>query len=79
MSAIKSVQALLSNEDAGMMAQWLDETSVEHLVLGHWSENNNTPDLAYNTVKEKLDALRAKGEIELSIASQSDGSQLFEL
>ncbi len=76
---ILSKNGHLSNDDAGMMAQWLVGTSVEHLVLGHLSENNNTPDLAYNTVKEKVDALRAKGEIELSVASQTDGSRLFEL
>ncbi len=76
---ILSKNGHLSNDDAGMMAQWLVGTSVEHLVLGHLSENNNTPDLAYNTVKRKIDALRAKGEINLSLASQSDGSQLFEL
>lgn len=76
---ILSERGHLSNDDAGTLAQWLIGTSVKHLVLGHLSENNNTPDVAYNTVKNKLDLCNANCGIELSVASQSDGSRLFKL
>ncbi len=44
----------LSNEDCAQALLKLGETGVKHALLGHLSHENNTPDLAMNTVCEQL-------------------------
>lgn len=46
----------LSNDDAGYVATLLVEAGVSHLILGHLSQENNHPRLAYHTVKNTLEA-----------------------
>lgn len=46
----------LSNDDAGYVATLLVEAGVSHLILGHLSQENNHPRLAYHTVKNMLEA-----------------------
>lgn len=44
----------LSNEDAGRALCALHESGVRDVILGHLSAENNTPDLAYDTVTQTL-------------------------
>ena len=46
----------LSNETCAQTLLKLSETGVKHALLGHLSRENNTPELAMNTVKEQLNA-----------------------
>lgn len=46
----------LSNDDAGYAASILVESGVSHIILGHLSETNNHPALAYHTVKNTLES-----------------------
>lgn len=52
---ILSKQGHLSNDDAGIIARnILSAGRLRHLVLGHLSETNNHPDLAYATVESRI-------------------------
>ncbi len=42
----------LSNEHASHLAAQLVKWGTEHITLGHLSEKNNTPEIAYNTTAE---------------------------
>ena len=44
----------ISNDQAGELAVRLAKSSTENIVLAHISENNNIPELAYDTVGKKL-------------------------
>ena len=44
----------LSNNQAGIFAGELVASGTKTLYLGHLSHENNTPDLAYNTVRNEL-------------------------
>lgn len=44
----------LSNEQAAMMIETLDHGGLQHLLLGHLSENNNSRDCAYDCVASRL-------------------------
>lgn len=52
---IVSSKGHLSNPDCAAAALKLAENGVEHLILGHLSQNNNLPELAYSTTKNALD------------------------
>lgn len=74
---ILSENGHLSNEQAGRLAHLLDGRSeVQTIVLGHISENNNTEQLAYDTVKS---ALGEDSSITLGIAHQHFASKEFDL
>lgn len=45
----------LSNDDAGKAAEFLVKLGTENILLGHLSEENNYPDLAFKTVELALD------------------------
>ncbi len=40
----------LSNDDSGILAEYLAKHGTENIILGHLSRDNNTPDLALKTV-----------------------------
>lgn len=44
----------LSNDDCGKLCTMLAKSGTKAFWLGHLSGENNTPDLAYNTVKKTL-------------------------
>ena len=45
----------LSNDNAGIFAEYLLKKGTDRIYLGHLSHENNTPELAYDTVTGKLD------------------------
>ena len=59
----------MSNEQAGKLACALARTGTKRIVLGHLSKENNTPNLAYDTVYSML---KSEGlNVSLSIADRS--------
>lgn len=44
----------LSNDDAGKAAEFLVKLGTENIILGHLSQENNYPDLAFKTVENAL-------------------------
>lgn len=59
----------LSNRQAARLLGQLDRRALQHLVLGHLSEHNNTPDLVRRTIAEVMESEPE----EVEIAGQSDG------
>lgn len=52
---IMSSQGHLSNEDCAAFCETLVKSGTRHLILGHLSENNNTPVTAKNCTKRLLE------------------------
>lgn len=75
---ILSDRGHLSNNATARIATLLSEDScVKQLLLGHISENNNTEQLAYDTVSGALK--ECDSDIELYVAHQSRRSEVFEI
>lgn len=68
----------LSNNATARIANLLcDGSEVQRLLLGHISENNNTENLAYDTVENALK--ERDSDIELFVAHQNRRSEVFEI
>lgn len=68
----------LSNDATARIAQLLSQDSeVKQLLLGHISENNNTEQLAFDTVNATL--RQCDSDIELYVAHQKGRSEVFEI
>lgn len=66
----------MSNSQAAKLACALSRSGTKRIVLGHLSKENNTPSVAYNTVKEAL-----KNEnlsVSLKVAERYDITNLLE-
>ena len=71
----------LSNDSGADAAVYLAQNGTKHLLLGHLSGENNTPDLAYHT---SCDALSDAGadvgrDVTLHVASRHQASHLYTL
>lgn len=60
----------LSNESAAKAALRLAETGTKHILLGHLSGENNTPDLAFRTTRQALDNAGAD-DVTVNVACRS--------
>lgn len=71
----------LSNDSGADAAVYLAEHGTKHLLLGHLSSENNTPDIAYRTTHNALsDAGAMIGEdISLHIAARFRASHLYQI
>ena len=69
----------LSNEAAGKLIKKLHENGVSRFVLGHLSEENNFPELAYQTVLNELNNSKSKAPFELSVAKRDYIDEVIEL
>lgn len=58
----------LSNADSGAFAAKLLRSGTTRLILGHLSQENNTPELAENTVLKCLDGFSRNTDYTLSVA-----------
>lgn len=67
---IKSSSGHLCNTDAGEMAVCLAQSGTKNIILGHLSGENNYPHLAYQTVKNFLDA--AGANVNLLVAAREN-------
>jgi phosphoribosyl 1,2-cyclic phosphodiesterase len=63
---IKSRTGHLSNQDSGALLSELKHDKLQHVVLAHLSETNNTPDKALKEAEPALDGCRAR----IHVASQ---------
>lgn len=71
---IRSDRGHLSNEDAAAFADTLVRSGTKHLILGHLSQHNNTPERAVETVLAGLSAFRRNEDFTLRAAApESDG------
>lgn len=78
---IRGRKGHLCNEDSGKALIQLVESGVQYCVLGHLSQENNLPDLAYQTVEKLLlEAGIACGrDVQLSLANRDCPSPAFRL
>lgn len=78
---IRSSHGHLSNEDSANNLLALYETGVRHVLLGHLSAENNTPELALSTAVERLTeaGITVNEDITLDIAWRDRVSRMFVL
>ena len=71
----------LSNDDAASVGVKLVQAGVKQLVLAHLSQDNNTPQTAYNTVISAMTAahIRPGKDVAVTVASQFEPSLLTEI
>lgn len=71
----------LSNEAAGKAVLELIDTGVKTVLLGHLSQENNFPELAYQTVKGILEEKKVVigKDIELNVAPRRGVSKYYEI
>lgn len=62
----------LSNEDAGEAISILVKNGIDNVMLGHLSQQNNFPELAYKTVVESLISNKIDTDkVKLSVANRT--------
>lgn len=78
---ISSELGHLSNKDCGKFAAMLAKNGTEKIILGHLSQNNNTPETAYITVFNSLadKGVKPGSDILLYTASRVEASPIFEV
>ena len=76
---IRSTHGHLSNEDSARCLLALYETGLQHVLLGHLSAENNTPELALSTAVERLsrEGVAVNEEITVDIAWRDRVSRMF--
>ncbi|MBR3269363.1 MAG: MBL fold metallo-hydrolase [Oscillospiraceae bacterium] len=73
---IRSNSGHLSNVQSGQLARFLIESGTVHLVLGHLSEHNNTPEKAEQAVIGALGGYVRGQDYLLDIAKPEDGRMI---
>jgi len=63
----------LSNIEAGKTINYLADFGVKNIMLGHLSNENNFPELAYKSVLEQIE----NKELTLNVASRFEPSEFF--
>lgn len=72
---IKSRTGHLSNDDSGKLLKEILHEQLQHVILGHLSEKNNTPHKALNAAGQAMNGSKAS----LAIAPQDRCSEVFRL
>lgn len=75
---ILSDKGHLSNENCGKLLVELYKTGVRFAVLGHLSNENNTPEMAFNTVARILESAGIF-DMEIIVAKRSEITGIFEI
>ena len=79
-SRISGPNGHLSNEDAGKVISYLTSKGLNNAMLGHLSNENNFPELAYKTVVEQLIKNNISSDnIHLSVAKRYNPSQIINI
>lgn len=65
----------LSNIEAGKTINYLADFGVKNVMLGHLSNENNFPELAYKSVLEQID----NKDLNISVANRFEPSHFFEI
>ena len=76
---ILSSRGHLCNEDAGLVLQKLHARGVKNAILGHLSQENNTPELALVTVQSVLEEAGLLDSMFVTVADRFRPCGLFEL
>lgn len=78
---ILSAHGHLSNEECAETVCLLAASGTKQVVLAHLSEENNCPELAFETVKKKLEQRGYKEgkDVKIEVAEQNKISALFEI
>ena len=76
---ILSARGHLSNEDCGAVLCRLYDTGVRNVVLGHLSEENNTPELARVTVESILQEKGILREMRIIVARRLEPTGVFRI
>jgi len=76
---ILSSRGHLCNEDAGLVLQKLHDRGVKNAILGHLSQENNTPELALVTVQSVLESAGLLESMFVTVADRFQPCGLFEL
>ncbi len=71
---IKSRSGHLSNTDTQHLLKELIHENLSHIILGHLSQENNTPQIAFNSINKILN-----NNIKLFVASQDTAGELIQL
>lgn len=69
----------LSNESSGKLISELFHNNLKHIILGHLSNENNFPDLAFETVRQELYTRKDINisKVSISVAKRSKISDLI--
>ncbi len=78
---ISSINGHLSNKDAAETLERILKGNREIVVLGHLSKDNNVPELAYETNKERLEAagLDVDQYINLKLSYRNRTTEVFQV
>jgi len=76
---ILSSRGHLCNEDAGLVLQKLYDRGVKNAILGHLSQENNTPELALVTVQTVLESAGLLDNMFVTVADRYQPCGVFEL
>lgn len=69
----------LSNQASAECVAYLASRGVKHIMLGHLSEQNNTPDAALTAACGALKKYNLAGSAEITVAVQSEMSEVMEV
>ena len=69
----------LCNEDAGLVLVKLHERGVKNVILGHLSNENNTPELALVTVRAALESAGLLTDMYVTVADRYKPTGVFEI
>jgi phosphoribosyl 1,2-cyclic phosphodiesterase len=72
---IASDMGHLSNEAASLYLSKLVGKKTKHIVLAHLSEDNNTKEIAFETLQKSI----SKKDIDITIAKQDERTQVIEV
>jgi phosphoribosyl 1,2-cyclic phosphodiesterase len=72
---IASDMGHLSNEAASLYLSKLVGNKTKHIVLAHLSEENNTKEIAFETLQKSI----SKKDIDITIAKQDERTQVIEV
>ncbi|HRX57942.1 MAG TPA: MBL fold metallo-hydrolase [Eubacteriales bacterium] len=76
---ILSPRGHLCNEDAGLVLQKLYSRGVKNAILGHLSQENNTPELALVTVQSVLENAGLLESMFVTVADRFEPCGVFEI
>lgn len=76
-SRIAGAKGHLANKDAGALATYLAKNGTKHIMLGHLSNENNSPEIAFSEVARELEfgGMRLGKDVMLSVAPRYDISE----
>lgn len=69
----------LCNEDSGLVLAKLHERGIKNVILGHLSNENNTPELALVTVKTVLEEAGVADDMFVTVAERFQPTGVFNL